>query len=353
VSLTLVNASPRVTGFVYWSKVGSEPGTAPVAALDTFDLNVTIPCANRPQVMNADGTVWGFTCTSSTVNIPVLDTSMSVGAVPYDAAGQYGTTVSKGSGTFAADLASSFSSEGHAWYLDAVSSPYDPNAPLPATFGDENQSQLVTLTTGTDATAVFDRTPQGNGYALNYTGASGGTPSTTSPIRLNSNSTGGGSMTMSVWVKPSTLTGSYAALSQRGIGPGWASILSVNAGNPSFCVHSQSAGSSLQACATATAKDPSQPFLSTTSWTMLTGVWDAASKQVRLLINDNITPAKVVQFTDDQTDPGVTSPLILGAISASAGQVAAGWKGELDDPVAIPRVITGAQLKYLYNHQRI
>jgi hypothetical protein len=349
VSLTVTAASSRVAGFIYWSRPTGDPGPAPQAALSEFVPNGgAVPCGPQTQVVNSDGTVWGYACNTAnaTINVPILDTSMSVGVVPYDAAGQYGTVISSASATFSADPNTAFSQNGHAWYLDTSSPAYDPSAPLPAVFSDQNGVHPLGMNVGTDATATADA-PGTNPFGLLYTGV-GGSPTSSDPIHLSPSSTLAGSMTVSAWVKPADKVGSYTAVSQRGTGSGPTFSLSVEAGIPRFCVHSQLTGSSKQACATAsgTAIDPA-------SWTMLTGVWDAANGEVRLLASNSITPIAAVAFTDDTNDPGATSPITLGASVDSAGQVSARWKGELDDVVVLPGVITGAQLKYVYKHSSI
>lgn len=339
VSLTM-SATDRVAGYMYWSKTDDAAGPAPVAALTTFVSNVSHVCDT--QTVNPDGTVLGYVCkkATTTVDVPMVDANMSLGAVPFDAAGNYGAAFSK-SATFSADPNASFNTSSHAWYFDGPAVAYDPSSALPATFSDANTVNKIALHSGNGAVPVADTTDgAGSPFALSYSGAAGKVPTATDPVRLSTSSTAG-PFSVSVWVKPADATGTYTALWQKGISSASPSFtLQVVAGHPSFCVYSQLAGSSKHACATA-----ANDTVSTGGWTMLTGVWDERNDQVRVDFGIDPKSKGAVAFQDDAADPGCSSPVVLGSGVDSSGLTTSAWKGELSDPVVVSGVVSAAQLK--------
>jgi hypothetical protein len=159
------------------------------------------------------------------------------------------------------------------------------------------------------------------------------------------------SFTVSAWVNPSSqmLPGrAYTAISQmpyltrNGLNATFA--LGVNsAGLSSMCVSLSTAGAlgATPDCAVG-------PALPTNTWSMVTGIWDANNQQIRLLINDTISPAAVQPHVVPATQVASTDPLMVGQ-GWQLNMPQEQWNGMIDDPAVFPGVISSSQLDNLFN----
>jgi hypothetical protein len=140
---------------------------------------------------------------------------------------------------------------------------------------------------------------------------------------------------------------SYAAVSQEGAkNSGF--YLQAAGGRWSFCVRSQTSAV-VTDCAVGQAVIASE-------WVYVTGIWDAANKQVRILTGRSTTPtgspgsSPVVSHTLPSGDASANGPLFIG--SAKSGGVRTDmWFGQIYNPIITPGVISSSQLALRFDNQ--
>ncbi|MCB8045582.1 hypothetical protein JM654_19810 [Microbacterium oxydans] len=119
------------------------------------------------------------------------------------------------------------------------------------------------------------------------------------------------SFTFSVWVKTRYLpaTGSQKIAMQGGGSSGSVQLQVTSAGTYAFCLGDYPVNSASTTptsnCATGGAATPG-------SWQMLTGIWDATNKQLRLLVGNSITPVAVNSHINGAGDRSASGPLVFG-----------------------------------------
>jgi hypothetical protein len=108
-------------------------------------------------------------------------------------------------------------------------------------------------------------------------------------------------------------------------------IGSTGLGTFQFCVQSQI--STVKACATTPA-----PAASADTWVYLTGVWDAANQQVRIMTNGNwVSGASAIVPFDVAGNTATTGPFVVGS-GWTNGAPSSQWNGFIDDPSVFPGV---------------
>lgn len=158
------------------------------------------------------------------------------------------------------------------------------------------------------------------------------------------------SFTVSAWVNPSLqmLPGrAYTAIAQvpylPTTGVNATLALGINSdGHSSMCV-SSSTSSAVTAMDCAVG-----PTIPVDTWSMVTGIWDASNQQVRLLINDAISPAAVQPHVVPSGQVASTYPFMVGQGWAH-NMPQEQWNGMIDDPAVFPGVISSSQLDNLFN----
>ncbi|WP_308466739.1 LamG-like jellyroll fold domain-containing protein [Rathayibacter soli] len=152
------------------------------------------------------------------------------------------------------------------------------------------------------------------------------------------------SFTTSAWLKPASsnsATASYVAMAASGpVNSGF--VLREASGHWQFCMQSQTIPI-VSGCATGPAVS------ATAGWTFVTGIWDAANHQVRLLIGaSGVTPVAVGSYAVPSGGVAATGTLLVGSgwANSAPGQQ---WGGEIDDPSIYPGVVDSGQLLNLYN----
>lgn len=156
------------------------------------------------------------------------------------------------------------------------------------------------------------------------------------------------SFSVSAWVNLKEMNpahnASYAAVSQEGAkNSGF--YLQAAGGNWSFCVRSQTSAV-VTDCAVGEA-------VKTADWVYVTGIWDAANKQVRILTGRSTTTTgsnPVVSHTVPSGDESANGPLFVG--SAKSGGVPTDmWFGQIYNPIITPGVISSSQLAIRFDNQ--
>jgi hypothetical protein len=152
------------------------------------------------------------------------------------------------------------------------------------------------------------------------------------------------SFTATEWLKPQTIVPGtkYVGMAQDGPYEGQFELMIGTDGHVQFCVHQDET-----AVGTGCAEGP---VLSTTQWTMVTGIYDASNHEVRLLLNGAIVPISTVSVAPTQNDYGLPGgSFTIGSATSSQGLSFGMWSGELADPSIFPGVISSDQLSNLHN----
>lgn len=153
------------------------------------------------------------------------------------------------------------------------------------------------------------------------------------------------SFTVSAWLKASTDTASksqyYAAVSQSGASS-YGYILDIYKGAFQFCVRSQVSVSAVN-CAV----DPAGGRAG--SWNDVTGIFDAVSGDVRLIVDgDTVSAGAVVHHTIPQGETSASGPLMVGTAVLSNSLISQ-WDGQIASVSVFPGVIDSPQLRNLKN----
>ncbi|WP_166790723.1 MULTISPECIES: LamG domain-containing protein [unclassified Cryobacterium] len=152
------------------------------------------------------------------------------------------------------------------------------------------------------------------------------------------------SFTVSAWVKPLATSGSpryHTIMAQSGPVNSGFYLQEMPGGLLRFCIRTQ-AGTPTLDCATASSPTPDG------SWVFVTGVWDSANSQIRLLIGNQVQPAAVASHLVPAGDVSATGVLTVGSAVSSSATVNQ-WSGLIVDPTIFPGVVEKVQLYALYN----
>ena len=356
------NSAPadHVVSFAYWwgdgapSSAAQPPvntGFSVTAASATFPVNgssTSLPATVATP--SFDGSVRiaaaGTSGSSASIQVAPIDDDSTLYVTAYDAAGnesQSGTSYSVGSEVHANPSSTVNYTSGHEWSLDGLTTA----ATLPNPVLDENTTVGSGLTNsknaslgssvnvsttddpdGFDTTPVFSFTPVTTPTAANVAATSSPAVDTTQ------------SFTATAWADPTALptSGLATIISQAGTSNSGFALGIISGGLWAFCVQPQVSGAA-PACAY------SQSSAQLSTWTEVTGVWDAVNQQVRLLVgNTMVGPATA--HTLPTGDTSAAGQLDLGSAVAS-GAIAYQWNGEIDDPAIFPGVIDSGQLASL------
>jgi hypothetical protein len=341
-------ASDNVQLFAVWWVDGTKTGasTPPVTnpitpgsalpACNSYDQGVHYICPDAGST-NATG-----------VTVAPIDQSSTLMVASYDHTGR----ISVGSGSSAAALQVSATADpnvsyahGHLWdstgYSTSTTSVLDQGTNS-ATTGSAAPQPLTGahLTAGTfqgDATTVLQlsSSPSSPAVSVAHTASSPADPS--------------GSYTVSFWVDPASGTTGHllsgtALFSDAPGGPAWGHLFDFNetATGLQFCIQrTYSAGT----CT-------SPQVLSPSSWSLVTGIWDSANKQIRILIGDSVASpsASSTALVSTATTGGpvaagfattTTTGSYAGSVSAASAQIYR--------PAIFPGVISKQQLHNLAN----
>jgi hypothetical protein len=318
----------RIWGYSYWwsDTSGMYPQQPPVTA-----INPSAPLGSCPSL---DGGTRYF-CTSNdnnsvTLTVAPVDTTSTLWVAAYDKAGNVSVDSSKSpAGTAlpvqaSEDPAVSYST-GHGWITDSLASSAtsvpDANTTVGTGLTDEDDVSLASTT------SVMTDAPNG-GSSLSFPGTQ---TVATQSARKAVDSTK--SFTVSAWLKPSS-SGAYAAVAESGpVNSGFE--LRLNAGQWEFCVRTQ-----VTPVVTDCARGSSG--YSTTSWTFVSGIWDAVNQQARLVVQGAGTVA-VAPHLVPAGDVSANGPITVGS-AVSASQVSEKWAGGIGDPTIFPGVADEQQL---------
>ena len=319
-------------GFVYWWTIGAPTTPAPPVPVTAISpTKPTVACgASAPGGLR---TACATSGTSAVLTVAPIDDESTLWVATYDQAGNVsvdglGTSTSIGHDVLAApDSTRVDFSQGHGWILEALTSP------LAAGISDSHSGLTpLTLTqptgytsnatssvfTGGSATPVFSF----SGRAKNFT------PTATTAAAVDP----AASFTVSAWANPSTTQSPskvYTVLSQDN----WQSTfqLQINAqGRWQFCHYVCAVG----------------PVATLGEWTYVTGIWDAANQQVRLVIGDQLNPVAVESYSGS-IPTSIPVQFSVGSL-LKAGNATQEWLGLIDDPTIFPGVVDVWQLSNLY-----
>lgn len=160
------------------------------------------------------------------------------------------------------------------------------------------------------------------------------------------------SFSVSAWVNleenNAAHNSSYTAMSQEGAkNSGF--YLQAAGGKWYFCVRSQTS-TVVTDCAVGEA-------VTASTWVYVTGIWDAANKQVRILTGRSTTPtgssgsSPVVSHTVPSGDGSANGPLVIGS-AKSEGVPTDMWFGQIYNPIITPGVISSSQLAIRHDNQQ-
>lgn len=333
-----LDGAADVAGYVFWvaPTAMAEPPVIPAGG--TVNTTAALPACNGVVLANvrlacADATGGG------SISVAPVDAYSTLWVSAYDRAGNQAEPAGlalydSGSGNPAA---SANINAGHAWQLSALGSP------LPQTIDDSNPAAgsnavdlVIPAGTPTDQTDVVDppfTVPVLSGAAL----APAADAFTTSAPPVDASR----SFSLSVWVRPVAIPATDQLIaSQSGTGRGAVSLRATAAGGYAFCITGAAAaddnGRPVSGCATGGA-------LSTTSWQLVTGIWDAGNQQLRLLIGgSSVVPVATAPHVVGSGDWSANGPLKF-APAPHANR----FKGLIADPMVLPGVVDYRQLSQM------
>lgn len=331
-----VTGAADVAGYVYWVTPGQLVSPAPPVPVDgTVNLTAALPDCN-----GVVGTSVRWACASSgapsAITVAPTDGLSTAWVSAYDKAGNQSAAV--GFPLYAGGNASTPASAanldaGHAWQVTAMTSP------LPNTLPDSNPwigaNALNLVIPATSSTSVTDLPdPPLVSPVLSTAGAANEQISTSgAPVDARN------SFSLSFWVKVPSIpaTGQIVAL-QSGNGAS-VQLQLTNTGAFAFCLGENviSAASTTRHsnCATGGAAVPGQ-------WQMVTGIWDSANSQLRLLVGNRIDAAATNGHIVAAGNWSAAGPLAFGPVSSTSR-----FEGLIVNPIVVPGVIDHAQLARL------
>ena len=151
------------------------------------------------------------------------------------------------------------------------------------------------------------------------------------------------SFTVSAWVQPVAASSSpryHSIMAQSGAVNSGFYLQEIPGGFMRFCIRTQ-AGTPTLDCATASSVTPDG------TWVFVTGIWDSANSQVRLVIGAAAQPAAVASHVKPSGDASATGVLTVGS-AMSSGATVNQWSGLIAAPTIFPGVADSYQLANLY-----
>jgi hypothetical protein len=151
------------------------------------------------------------------------------------------------------------------------------------------------------------------------------------------------SFSASAWVFPEQNASStfyHTILSEDGTTNSGFYLQEAPGGYLRFCVRSQLSGAAMTCASNAAATTDG-------GWTMVTGIYDAVNRQLRLLVGYEVAPVATTSYTAAPGEVSANGGLVVGSAFTS-GKSVDQWNGQIADPVVIPSVIDSGQLNDLY-----
>lgn len=323
-----------VAGFVYWVTPGAKTSAAPPVPVDgTVSTATALPACDRLTT----NVRWSCSSgvTPKALTVAPVDSLSTLWVSAYDKAGNQSTAAGfplYPDGNVATPAAPANLDSGHAWQLTAMTSP------LPDVITDSNPwigaggvDLLLPPTASKTVTDLPDPPLESPVISTNVANAADEPYTASAPIDASK------SFTLSMWVQPHSgpSTGSQVIAIQPGSGQYTAQLQLTSTGQYAFCLGDHrvdpSATSSLASnCATGGQADG--------KWQMVTGIWDSANKQLRLLVGNSISPVASVSHIPG-TGTATSDGLIFGPAPDSTR-----FLGYIVNPVAVPGVVDHNQL---------
>ena len=333
VNVSLSGASD-VAGYVYWvapSKLTSPAPTVPVDG--TVSTTVARPDCNGRVTANVRWAC-GAGAAAVTVTVAPVDGLSTLWVSAYDKAGNQSAATGLALYSSLSNPAMAANVDaGHEWQVTGMTSP------LPSTVPDANPwigagavDLLIPAAADTTATDPID--PPGSSPVLR-TGplTSNNDAISTSAAPVNATN----SFSLSMWVKMAAVPSIDQTIAQQaGTGRGSVQLKVLSTGNYSFCLTGAPAaddnGRPVSNCAAG-------GTVKTGTWQLVTGVWDAANQQLRLLMGTSMVPVGSVGHVVGSGDWSANGPLVLGPPPAANR-----FSGLVANPAVLPAVIAQSQL---------
>ncbi|HEX3680232.1 MAG TPA: LamG-like jellyroll fold domain-containing protein, partial [Galbitalea sp.] len=329
--------------FAYWWVLNNATSASEPSVLSSITPGSTLPaCGSTSSGVYFVCPDSGSTNVAGLTLAPIDDVG-TLWVASYNAAGQVSVD---SSGHFAADgvlvdanddTTNVSNTNGHIWDSETI---------------DTSATAIPDLNTTTGSSGTTTRQPLEEPLDLDN-GNFEGIPTTTLDYTTGSNASMSdraavdtlNSFTVSAWLYAApTWSASVAHVATSEIGSdGPAFTLGTAVGGGiSFCRTSQV--NDAQACAVGT-------VLQTGTWTLVTGIWDSANQQLRVLKNDTIAANASVRQPVVASDTSAEGWLCVGGGCSmlEGGVVTANpWDGQLFRPAVFPGVIASDQLENLY-----
>jgi hypothetical protein len=331
-----LSGSVDVAGYQYWLAYGAPAATPPAAPVSVSRTTALPDCTKQ---VGGTRFACGAGATAVRVSIAPTDSLSTLWVAAYDKAGNVSSAralkLYSTNGTPATRMPGA--DDGHMWQTTSMPSPLPTEIPDSNPWAGTNAKPLVAppgvgLTT-TDA--VLDSTPSAVVRLGPLPNAGDALMTTTAPVNATN------SFTLSAWVKPTTTTDQMIAI-QAGPGRGRVELKLVG-GKYAFCILGSAAADDgtkpVSGCATA----PTTAVVN--SWAMVTGVWDAANKQIRLVLGASTSPVAVAPHVVGSGDWSANGPLMFGPSPESQR-----FTGLIANPVVVPSILDTdqmAELSYL------
>ncbi|WP_417556073.1 LamG-like jellyroll fold domain-containing protein [Microbacterium sp.] len=325
-----------VAGYVFWTVPGAKTSAIPPVPVDGV-LSKTAalpPCSTPTQNVRRACASGG---TPVDLSVAPTDSLSTLWVSAYDGAGNQSPAV--GFALYAdsntdtpaapADL-----DAGHAWQVAAMTSP------LPAAIPDSNPwigaagiDLNLPPTASKTSTDLPDPPVESPVIYTAVANAADEPYTTTAPIDTSK------SFTLSMWVKAMSSSSTYSQVIavQPGVDSSTVQLRLTTTGNYAFCFGYDNATSD------STALDSNCAVGGAVSgdWQLVTGIWDSANQQLRLLVGNEITPVGSASHVPSFTTTG-SSSLIFGPAPDSLRFI-----GYIANPVAVPGVVDHHQLSLL------
>lgn len=326
--------STDVAGFEYWFAYGSATSPVPAAVVPISTTGALPACGSAQGA----ATFVCLTGTSKAITVAPVDGRSVLWVAAFDAAGNLSPAsplaLVNPDGTVATRASTLIA---HYWPI------YGLTGPLSTPVADTNTSTGTGVSAGKPLTIgsgiAVDQTATvktgTTGPVLTFFGATPvASTVATSSAAIDTKS----SFSVSAWVKTTTTSGTHVILAQSGATRS-GFVLQEAAGHLQFCMQPQST-TGAAVCATQSAA------LTKNSWSMVTGVWDAVNKQLRVVVGESASPVAVVPYTLPAGEVTAAGVFTVGS-GQVAGAAANPWAGAITNPFVAQGVIDTASLGVL------
>lgn len=321
-------------GYVYWVSPGAVTSTVPPVPIDgTVSAVTALPSCDRLTANVRWACASGSTPKS--LNVAPVDSLSALWVSAYDTAGNQSAAAGfplYPNGNTATPAAPADLNGGHAWQLTTMTSP------LPAVISDSNPwagTAGIDLTLPPTAAKDVTDLPEPPFESPVIDTNTADEPQTSSAAIDTSKS-----FTLSMWVKAASISSvnSQMVAVQYGAETSTIQLQITRTGLYAFCFGdgyaSADSVSMYSNCAVGGTVLPGQ-------WQLVTGIWDAANQQLRVLVDNSIKPAGSTSHVQNFSVIG-SGPLFLGPTTGSLQ-----FHGYITNPVAVPGVVDHNQLAQL------